>query len=104
MTISIISTRPPATDTTGERTLHDRLPKAALIEDDVDDKPFRMSALNLAESADIQEMADSLQVLGGGAGHTPLYRNRFFGGVCLALPLSAMLWYLFYQCLRYLTD
>jgi len=84
--------------------LHDRFPKAALIDDDIDDKPFRMTTPNQSDLADIQEMTDSLQFLGGGAGHTPLFRNRFFGGVCLALPLSVLLWYLFYQCLHYLTD
>lgn len=104
MAISMISTRPPATDDTGDPTLHDRLPKSARIDDDPDDTPFRMTALNHAELADIQEMADALSVLGGSAGRTPLRRNRFFGGICLALPLSVLLWYLFYQGLHYLMD
>ena len=84
--------------------MHDRLPQTALIDDEPDDRPFRMSALNQAGLADMQDMTDSMHILGRGGPHSPLHRNRFFVGICLALPLSVLLWYLVYQCLHYLTD
>ena len=63
-----------------------------------EDRPFRMSELPLTDLNDHHDMADALQILNQGSrSHTPYQRNRFFGGICLALPLSALLWYLFYH-------
>ena len=73
-------------------------------EDNAEDKPFCMTVLDPTGLADIPEMADSLQILSPGRFRVPSPRSRFFSGICLALPLSVLLWYLFYQCLHYLTD
>lgn len=59
-----------------------------------EDKPFRMTELDHnAHLADIQEMSDSLQTLSNGKLPSILRRNRFLGGICLALPIAGLLWY-----------
>ena len=58
-----------------------------------EDKPFRMTELDHdAHLADIPEMTDSLQSLSNGQ-LPSIRRNRFLGGICLALPLAGLLWY-----------
>jgi hypothetical protein len=50
------------------------------------------------------EMADTLQILNQGRLHTRSQRNRFFGGICLALPLSVLLWYMVYYFVHILAE
>ena len=59
-----------------------------------EDRPFRMSELPYEDPEDLQRMGD---------GNFAAYSgNRFFGGICLALPLSALLWGLAYYLLQHL--
>jgi len=61
-----------------------------------EDKPFRMSDRDGLSMAEMQEIKDGLNVLSTEWGHIHFPRNRFFGGICLALPLSGLLWMLVY--------
>ena len=75
-----------------------RLPNNLAPNDEPEDRPFRMTEDPLADLNESHEMAEALQVLNQGSrslSSSP--RNRFFGGICLALPLSALLWYLVYH-------
>jgi len=63
---------------------------------DLADRPFRMSEPALADLDDGDE-AEALNILGRGKSPIQSQRNRFFGGICLALPLSALLWYIIYH-------
>ena len=75
-----------------------RLQRSYTMNDEPEDRPFRMSELPPGDLNDSHEMADTLQILSQGSlSHAPYQRNRFFGGICLALPLSALLWYLVYH-------
>jgi hypothetical protein len=64
-----------------------------------DEKPFRMSELPEEEVAHLQERVypASLGLHDATAGDNR--RNRFFSGICLALPLAALLWALCYFAL-----
>jgi hypothetical protein len=64
---------------------------------DPEDRPFRMTEPALADLNGVDEMVEALQILRQGKAPIPLQRNRFFGGICLALPLSALLWYIIYH-------
>ena len=75
-----------------------RLQKSFTPNDEPEDKPFRMTEGPLADLNESYEMADALQIFNQSSQpQTPSQRNRFFGGICLALPLSALLWYLVYH-------
>ena len=65
--------------------------------DDAEDRPFRMTEMPLSDLNERHEMTDALQILSQGRTQAQSLRNRFFGGICLALPLSALLWYLIYH-------
>jgi hypothetical protein len=65
-----------------------------------EDAPFTMSEPALPSMTEFQEKTDSLQTLSSGFIGNPFHRNRFFGGICLALPLSALLWFLIYRALQ----
>jgi hypothetical protein len=81
-----------------------RLQSSVTPNDEPEDKPFRMSEHPLADLNESREMADAWQILSQSSQlHTPSQRNRFFGGICLALPLSAVLWYLVYHFIGSLT-
>jgi hypothetical protein len=73
-------------------------------EDNAEDKPFCMTVLDPTGLADIPEMADSLQILSPGRFRVPSPRSRFFSGICLALPLSALLWWLTFYLLHYIAS
>ena len=79
------------------------LPNNLTAYDEAEDRPFRMTESPFSELNESREMADALQILGQSSrSHTPSQRNRFFGGLCLALPLSALLWYLVYHFVHHL--
>ena len=59
-----------------------------------EDRPFRMSDPAHAGLTEIQDGVESLPRRPYEADRIPFPRNNFFGGVCLALPLSALLWLL----------
>ena len=65
-----------------------------------EDKPFRMSDRDGLSMKEMQEITDGLNVLSNESAHFRLPRNRFYGGICLALPLSGLLWMLFYFLLQ----
>jgi hypothetical protein len=102
MAISIILELSPATEGNGKRIMNDRLHDDTLRDGLSEDKPFRMTELSHTGLTDIQEMADSLQILSQSGVRNPFRRNRFFGGICLALPLSGLLWCLFYYILHHI--
>jgi hypothetical protein len=68
-----------------------------------EDAPFTMSEQTLPSMTDFQDKADSIHTLSSGFIGSPFHRNRFFGGICLALPLSALLWFLIYRVLQLFT-
>ena len=75
-----------------------RLPNSFTPSDEPEDRPFRMTEGPLSDLNESHEMAEALQILNQGSRpRFPSPRNRFFGGICLALPLSALLWYLVYH-------
>jgi len=59
-----------------------------------EDKPFRMSTPDHDTLTEIEERSDSLLTPHHEANAIPFPRNHFFGGLCLAVPFSAMLWLL----------
>ena len=59
-----------------------------------EEKPFRMSTPDHVSMTEIEERSDSLLIAPHEADAVPFPRNHFFRGVCLALPLSALLWLL----------
>jgi len=69
-----------------------------------EDAPFTMSEPALPAMTELHEKTDSLQTLSSGFIGNPFHRNRFFGGICLALPLSALLWFLIYRVLQLFTQ
>lgn len=74
-----------------------RLQNSLASSNEPEDRPFRMTETPLADLNEGCEMAEALQILSYGRPHPSSQRNRFFGGICLALPLSALLWYLVYH-------
>jgi len=68
-----------------------------------EDLPFTMSEPVLTAMTELQENTDSLHTLSSGFIGSSFHRNRFFGGICLALPLSALLWFLIYRVLQIFT-
>jgi hypothetical protein len=72
--------------------------------DEAEDRPFRMTEIPLNDINESRDMAEALQILSQGGSQTPSQRNRFFAGICLALPLSALLWYLVYHFLHILAE
>jgi hypothetical protein len=65
-----------------------------------EDAPFTMSEPALPSMTDFQEKADSIQTLSSGFIGSSFHPNRFLGGICLALPLSALLCFLIYHVLQ----
>ncbi len=61
-----------------------------------EDKPFRMSDQGDPDRSDLHDIEDTLRILSPSAMPIHFPRNRFFGGICLALPLSALIWFLVY--------
>lgn len=59
-----------------------------------EDRPFRMSDPSHTSLAEIEETAHIFQSATHGADRIHFPRNNFFGGLCLALPLSALMWLL----------
>ena len=59
-----------------------------------EEKPFYMSPPDQTSLAEIEEQTGSLLTSPRKAESIPFPRNQFFGGVCLALPFSALLWLL----------
>lgn len=59
-----------------------------------EDRPFRMSDPVHVGLTEIQDSVDSLPLIARESERIPFPRNTFFGGLCLALPLSALLWLL----------
>jgi len=59
-----------------------------------EDRPFSMSDPVHVSLAETQDRVDSLPLRPHEADDIPFPRNNFFGGLCLALPLSALLWLL----------
>jgi hypothetical protein len=55
-----------------------------------------MSELPEEELADCRDRTCASGGRLNGLGTEVSRRNRFFGGICLALPFSALLWLLFY--------
>ena len=66
----------------------------------VEDRPFRMSELPYEESENFPKFGKGNCALTDGVVCEAHQRNRFFGGICLALPLSALLWGLVYLLLQ----
>ena len=81
-----------------------RMQERFMPDDEPEDRPFRMTEPLLSDINEGLEMADTLQILNQGRPHTRSQRNRFFGGICLALPLSALIWYLVYHFVHILAE
>lgn len=59
-----------------------------------EDRPFRMSNPTHTNLTEIQETVDSFPIITHEADRIHFFRNNFFSGLCLALPLSALMWIL----------
>lgn len=82
--------------------MHHRLQNSFTPSNEPDERPFYMTEPALADLNEGDEMVDALHILKRGKSPIPSHRNRFFGGICLALPLSALLWYIIYHFVYHL--
>lgn len=75
-------------------------PTEPMLAEFAKDQPFRMSELPYVESEYFPKFGEGHCDVTDGAVCNAHQRNRFFGGICLALPLSALLWGLLYLLLQ----
>jgi len=73
----------------------------AIVSRYAEEKPFRMSDRGYPAVSDIHDIEDTLRILSPKAMPIHFPRNRFFGGICLALPFSALMWFLVYFVLQH---
>ncbi len=94
MIIWIISGVRPVTDHGEKNPMSNPSPYDHMPAGYAEDRPFRMSNPTHTNLTEIQETADSYRIITHEADRIHFPRNNFFSGICLALPLSALMWIL----------
>ena len=84
----------PVTDLRKKNSMNNSAPYDHMPAGYAEDRPFRMSDTASIALTEIEERTDSLPLITHDADRIHFPRNSFFSGICLALPLSALLWLL----------
>jgi hypothetical protein len=84
----------PVTDLRKKNSMNNSAPYDHMPAGYAEDRPFRMSETTSIALTEIEERTDSLPRIPNEADRIHFPRNHFFGGICLALPLSGLLWVL----------
>jgi hypothetical protein len=84
----------PVTDQRKKKPMNNTAPYDHMPAGYAEDRPFRMSETASLALTEMEERTGSLPLITHDAERFHFPRNSFFSGICLALPLSALLWLL----------